>query len=187
MRMFRRFGRDERGATFIEFALVGPMFIFLLLAIIEIGLTMLTQFVLDGGARTAARLVMTGQVQGSGGVSAFQSALCSQVESLIPSCSGVLFEVQTFANFSSINFTPCNTDANPAPTGSVACLFQTGNGSQVVGVRVSYPRPFIVPWIGECLTTGHCWLGLGTSASAPSGTYTATLMSTVVFQNEPFQ
>ena len=115
MRMFRRFGRDERGATFMEFALVGPMFIFLLLAIIEIGLTMLTQFVLDGGARTAARLVMTGQVQGSGGVGAFQTALCSQVETMIPSCSGVLFEVQTFANFSSINFSPCNTDANPPP------------------------------------------------------------------------
>ncbi len=187
MRMFRRFGRDERGATFMEFALVGPMFIFLLLAIIEIGLTMLTQFILDGGARTAARLVMTGQVQQGGGISAFQSALCSQVESLLPSCSGVLFEVQTFANFSSISFTPCNTDANPAPTGSVACPFVPGTGGQVVGVRVSYARPYIVPWVGECLTTGHCWLGVGTSASAPSGTYTTTLMSTVVFQNEPFQ
>jgi Flp pilus assembly protein TadG len=187
MRMFRRFGRDERGATFMEFALVGPMFIFLLLAIIEIGLTMLTQFILDGGARTAARLVMTGQVQQGGGISAFQSALCSQVESLLPSCSGVLFEVQTFANFSSISFTPCNTDANPAPTGSTACPFVPGTGGQVVGVRVSYPRPYIVPWVGECLTTGHCWFGLGTSASAPSGTYTTTLMSTVVFQNEPFQ
>jgi Flp pilus assembly protein TadG len=187
MRMFRRFGRDERGATFMEFALVGPMFIFLLLAIIEIGLTMLSQFVLDGGARTAARLVMTGQVQQGGGVSAFQTALCSQVQALIPTCSSVVFEVQTFANFSSISFTPCTTNQSPPPTGTVACVFQPGTGSQVVGVRVTYARPYIVPWIGECLTTGKCWLGLGTSASAPSGTYATTLMSTVVFQNEPFQ
>jgi Flp pilus assembly protein TadG len=185
MRMFRRFGGDERGATLMEFALVGPMFIFLLLAIIEIGLTMLTQFVLDGSARTAARLVMTGQVQQGGGIAAFQNSLCSQIQSILPSCGSVLFEVQTFANFASISFSPCTSNANANPPGN--CPFVPGTGGQVVGVRVSYARPYIVPWVGECLTTGKCWFGVGTSAGAPSGTYTTTLMSTVVFQNEPFQ
>ncbi|HUC66433.1 MAG TPA: TadE/TadG family type IV pilus assembly protein [Stellaceae bacterium] len=185
MRIFRRFGRDERGTTLIEFALVGPMFIFLLLAIIEIGLTMLTQFVLDGAARSAARLVRTGQVQAGGGITTFQNQLCSQVEVLLPSCSGVLFEVQQFSNFASINFSPCTSNANATPPGN--CPFVPGTGGQVVGVRVSYPRPYIVPWVGECLTTGKCWLGLGTSAPAASGTYTTNLLSTVVFQNEPFQ
>jgi Flp pilus assembly protein TadG len=187
MRIFRRFGRDERGTTLIEFALVAPMFIFLLLAVIEIGLTMLTQFTLDGAARSAARLVRTGQVQSGGGITTFQNQLCSQVETLLTSCSGILFEVQEFANFGSINFTPCTSNANANPPGNAPCPFVPGTGGEVVGVRVSYARPYIVPWVGECLTTGHCWLGLGTSASAPSGTYTTTLMSTVVFQNEPFQ
>jgi Flp pilus assembly protein TadG len=185
MRIFRRLSRDERGVTLIEFALVGPMFIFLLLAIIEIGLTMLTQFVLDGAARSAARMVRTGQVQSGGGITTFQNQLCAQVASLLPNCSAVLFEVQAFPNFSSINFTPCTSNANANPPGN--CPFVPGTGGEVVGVRVSYARPYIVPWVGECLTTGQCWLGLGTSASAPSGTYTTTLMSTVVFQNEPFQ
>ena len=185
MRLFRRFRRDERGITLVEFALVGPMFIFLLLAVIEIGLTMLTQFVLDGAARSAARMVRTGQVQSGGGITTFQNQLCSQVQTLLTNCSGVLFEVQEFANFASIKFSACTSNANANPPGN--CPFVPGTGGQVVGVRVSYPRPYIVPWVGECLTSGQCSLGLGTWASAPSGTYTTTLMSTVVFQNEPFQ
>lgn len=187
MRIFRRFGRDERGVTLIEFALVGPMFIFLLLAIIEIGLTMLTQFVLDGAARSAARMVRTGQVQSGGGITTFQNQLCAQVASLLPSCSAVLFEVQAFPNFASINFTPCTSNANANPPGNSPCPFVPGNGGEVVGVRVSYARPYIVPWVGQCLTTGQCWVGLGTSAALVSASYTTTLVSTVVFQNEPFQ
>jgi hypothetical protein len=60
---------SERGVTLVEFALVGPIFIFLLLAIIEIGLTMLTQFVLETG-RCAARRGWSGQGELAQGVHA---------------------------------------------------------------------------------------------------------------------
>ncbi|HZC11542.1 MAG TPA: TadE/TadG family type IV pilus assembly protein [Mycobacterium sp.] len=190
MRMFRRLVRDDRGATVVEFAIVGPMFILLLLAIIEMGLMMLTQFVLDGATRTAARMIRTGQVQTSANpFTAFQTALCSQIASVLPNCSGVLIEVQAFPNgFANITFPKCTESANEPPVnGGTPCPFNTGNAGEVVGVRVSYARPYIVPWVGQCLTTGSCWLGVGTHYSTPAASYTTNLMSTVVFQNEPYQ
>jgi Flp pilus assembly protein TadG len=182
MRMFRRFARDDRGITMVEFALVGPLFIFLLLAIIELGLTMLTQFVLDGATRSAARLIRTGQLQGQASpITAFQNTDCGG------GGATVLFEVQNFPNgFASINLPACTQNANQAGNGT-PCPFQPGTGGQVVAVRVSYPRPYLVPWVGQCLTTGNCYIGLGGSApTAFAPSYTTDLVSTVVFQNEPF-
>lgn len=189
MRMFRRFVHDERGLSLVEFGLVGPMFIFLLLATIEIGLTMLTQFVLDGSARTAARMVRTGQVQTSSSpFTAFQTALCNQIETLLPSCSAVLFEVQAFpAGFSSIAFSACTENNNQSQPNGTPCPFNPGTAGEVIGVRVVYPRPYLVPWVGQCLTTGNCYLGLGTSMNPLAPSYTTDLVSTVVFQNEPYQ
>ena len=192
MRWPRRFVRDERGIVLIEFAFVAPLFVLLLLAIIELGLTMLTQFTLDGATRSAARLVRTGQVQAQGSpITAFQNQLCAALDGVIPTLScnsgNVLFEVQDFPNgFASISFPPCTRNADQAGNGT-ACPFSPGTGGEVVGVRVSYARPFIIPWVGRCLTVGSCYLGLGSSPQAPlANSYTANLVSTVVFQNEPF-
>ncbi len=193
MRMLRRFAGDHRGITLVEFALVGPLFVFLLLAVIELGLTMLTQFVLDGATRSAARMIRVGELQNQASpITAFQTALCTQLDLVVSeaSCGGnsstVLFEVQAFPNgFSSITFPACTENANQAGNGT-PCPFSPGSAGQVVGVRVSYPRPYLVPWVGQCLTTGNCYIGLGTKLKPLAPSYTTDLVSTVVFQNEPF-
>lgn len=188
MRLFRRFARDRKGAVGVEMALVGPPFLLVMLALLDFGQTMLTQSVLDGAARDAARLIRTGQVQTSGNpISTFQTLLCSDMSSLMTTATcdaNVLFEVQTFSSFGSVAFTACTRNNNQTGTGT-ACAFTPGNASQIVGVQVSYARPYIVPWVGACLTGGDCWTGMG-SASGTQGTQTTTLMSTVIFQNEPF-
>ncbi|MGH6681045.1 MAG: TadE/TadG family type IV pilus assembly protein, partial [Bradyrhizobium sp.] len=88
------------GNVAIEMAFVGPPFLLLLLVIIELGLTLATQSVLDGAARDAARLIRTGQVQTQGSpITAFQTLLCSQVGPLISvsQCdSNVIFDVEVF-------------------------------------------------------------------------------------------
>ncbi len=57
----RRLG--EGGATAVEFAIVGSVFLMLLLAIFELGFMVFVQSVLDGSARSAARMIRTGQAQ----------------------------------------------------------------------------------------------------------------------------
>jgi Flp pilus assembly protein TadG len=189
MRFFRRIACDRKGSTAVEMAFVGPPFLLLLAAIFELGLTLTTQSLLDGAARDAARLIRTGQVQTQASpIGTFQNLLCTDLSSIMVTSdcdSKVLFEVQVFSGFGSVSFTPCTQNANQAGNGT-ACQFSPGTGGQIVAVQVSYPRPFIVPWVGACLSGGSCWAGLGTTNGTNPGTDTATLTSTVIFQNEPF-
>src|ERR1700737_2501412 len=101
-RQKRRLLRDERGSILIEFALVGPMFLLMMLGILELSLMMFSQAVLDGAARAAARTVRTGQAQSSGNpIGTFQTALCDNlaaVAGLVP-CGSVSFSVKTYATF----------------------------------------------------------------------------------------
>jgi Flp pilus assembly protein TadG len=189
MRIFRQIARDGRAAVAPEFAFVGPIFLLLLLVIIELGLTLTTQSVLDGAARDAARLIRTGQVQSqSSPITTFQTLLCSQMSPLISvsTCdSKVIFDVQVFGNFGSVSFSPCTYNNNQTGTGT-QCQFSAGNSGQIVGVRVTYTRSFIVPWVGACLSGGSCWTGPGSAGGSNPGTGGITLTSTVIFQNEPF-
>lgn len=189
MRLFRRFARDRKGAIAVEMAMVGPPFLLVMLALLDFGQTLLTQSVLDGAARDAARLIRTGQVQTSGSpITTFQNLLCSDMGSLMTTATcetNVLFEVQVFSSFGSIAFTSCTYNNNQTGAGT-KCNFTPGNAGQIVGVQVSYARPYIVPWVGACLTGGSCWTGPFTANGSAQGTQTTTLMSTVIFQNEPF-
>ena len=190
MRLFRRFAGDREGAIALEMALVGPPFLLVMLALIDFGLTMLTQSVLDGAARDAARLIRTGQVQTSGNpIGTFQTLLCSDMSSVMTTATcnaNVLFEVQVFGSYGSIAFTSCTRNNNQAGNGT-ACSFTPGAASQIVGVQVSYARPYIVPWVGACLSGGNCWTGpASTAGTGAQGTQTTTLTSTVIFKNEPF-
>jgi Flp pilus assembly protein TadG len=170
-------------------AIVGPPFFLLLLTIIDLGLTLLSQSVLDGAARDAARLVRTGQVQSTGSpITTFQTQLCNSLSALMSSsnCQGnVLFEVQIFPNFGSVAFTSCTLNANGAGPGT-KCTFTPGVGDQIIGVRASYQRKYLVPWVSGCLTGGSCWFGLGTTPGSNPGSGSTNLVSTVIFRNEPF-
>jgi Flp pilus assembly protein TadG len=190
MRLFRQFARDRRGAIAVEMAFVGPPFLLLMLALLDFGQTLLTQSVLDGAARDAARLVRTGQVQSAGSpITTFQNQLCAEMSALMSTTtcqSNVMFEVQVFANYSSMTFTSCTKNANSQASGGTACTFTPGSGGNIVGVQVSYARPYIVPWVGSCLTGGSCWTGPLSGRGSGGGTQTTLLVSTVIFQNEPF-
>ncbi len=189
MRKFRHVARDARGAIAVEFALIGPIFLLLLLVIVELGLTLTTQSLLDGATRDAARLIRTGQVQSqSSPITTFQTLLCSEMAPLmsVAKCdSNVIFEVQTFASFGSVSFTPCTLNNNQVGSGT-QCNFRPGTGGQIVAVRATYTRSFIVPWVGACMSGGSCWTGPLSAGGANPGTGGITLTSTVIFQNEPF-
>lgn len=180
---------SERGEVLIEFAMVAPLLFLLLLTIIDLGLMLTTQSLLDGAARDAARLIRTGQVQTTASpIATFQNLLCADMSPIMSTAtcqSQVIFEVQVFSDFGAVSFTPCTRSEDESGSGT-ACSFAPGIASQIVGVRVTYNRPFIIPWVGACLTGGSCWFGLGTVGGTSTGTNVAPLTSTVVFRNEPF-
>lgn len=189
-RLLARLG--EAGSVAIEFAIVAPMFFLLLLTIIDFGMMLATQSLLDGAARDAARLIRTGQVQTqSSPIGTFQNLLCSDLSAVMTTTNcqaNVLFNVQTFSDFGAVatnGFTTCTQNENSTGTGT-PCTFAATTAGEIVGVQATYQRPFMIPWVGACLTGGSCWFGVGTRNGSATGTNTVPLMSTVIFRNEPF-
>lgn len=176
MRLSRRIKRwlaalDASGAAAVEFAIVGSAFMMMLLASFELGFMLFVQSVLDNAARDAARLVRTGQVQTSGNpTNTFSTLLCDEVGSLI-GCGNIVYQAQTFNDWSSAQ-TAVNTPPTRDSNGNfVGGGFTPGTQGQIVVVTVTYNYPFFTPWIGQIL-----------GGSTNSG----LMMSTVVFQNEPY-
>ena len=63
---FKRFRRDEDGATAVEFGLIALPFIALMMATIEIALVFFAGQALETAVDTASRLIRTGQAQQDG-------------------------------------------------------------------------------------------------------------------------
>ncbi|MGE5589961.1 MAG: TadE/TadG family type IV pilus assembly protein [Bacillota bacterium] len=58
--MWRRLGRDQRGQSVVEFALVVPILLLLVLGIMEFGRAYSTNLSLQNAVREGARLAVTG-------------------------------------------------------------------------------------------------------------------------------
>jgi Flp pilus assembly protein TadG len=162
---------DSSGATAVEFALVGSSFMLMLLAAFEFGYMLFVQSVLDNAARDAARLIRTGQAQESSNpTSTFQTMLCNDVGSLV-GCGNIVYQSQAFNDWTSAQ-TAVNTPPSRNANGTYNSTgFSPGSQGQIVAVTVTYNYPFFTPWIAGVLG---------------GSTNSALLMSTVVFQNEPY-
>ncbi len=131
----------------------------LIFAILEDGMMLFAQSVLDNATRDASRQVMIGNITTA---PAFQAQLCSEITSFFD-CAQLQFNVQA----SSVGF-PANVVATSLTATVGAATFNSGTGGQFVTVEVVYNRPYMTPWIQRIAGTG--W----------------QLMSTQAFQNEPF-
>jgi Flp pilus assembly protein TadG len=162
---FRDFG--DRGGVAVEFAIVAPWFLLLLLAIMELGFMVFVQSVLDDSARSAARLIRTGQVQAtSNPQTTFQTQLCNEMTMFV-GCSSLLYNVQVFSTWSAAT----TSITQPGRSAWTASNFGSSTSCEIIAVQVIYNWQFIIPWVSNYLS---------------GGTGSALLTSTVVFQNEPF-
>jgi Flp pilus assembly protein TadG len=155
--MFRRFGRSRRATVALEFALVGPIFLLLSFMIIEDGVMLFAQAVLDNATRDASRQMMIGNVTTS---AQFNSAICANVSTLID-CTALHFTVTSGNTFPSSVVIPSSSGVFASPS------FSTGGGSSYVLVEVAYDRSYVTPWLVSI--GGNDWV----------------LLATVAFQNEP--
>ncbi len=91
----RRLRGDARATTAVEFALVAPLVIALILGAMQIAVIYLAQAELENAAEQAARLVLTNQAPaaGSAGQTSFQSTVCGYLPALF-SCSGVMVDLE---------------------------------------------------------------------------------------------
>jgi Flp pilus assembly protein TadG len=178
-RLLKKYRRDEKGATAIEFAIVGGPFLYLLCVILEMGLMLFNEYAVEHAAAQAARLIRTGQAQNDGmSADDFKQVVCDNVEFL--NCDEKLFvDVRKYEEFASVSApSSISTDADGNKQISddinVNADYDPGGPGDVVVVRVYYAWDLFVPGIP------------GMSGFANLSSHRRLLSSTFAFQNEPY-
>jgi len=184
----RRMRADaNKGSVAIEFAMLAPVFLLILMATIETGIVFFAQTTLQNAVNDAARLVKTGQtacftqdVNGACQVitsDQFRKQICDEVIVLLHVCnkdaagnSDLQFDVKAYsAGFGGVsNSSPLDGNGDlPNLT-----TFDTGKACDVVLVRAFYRWPITTPFLGFLLAnmTGSYHL-LSTAAAFRSEPY----------------
>jgi Flp pilus assembly protein TadG len=168
--VLRRFHRNRRGSTAVEFAMVAPMFLALLYAVLETSMVFFAGQALETMTQDSARTIMTGQSQTAGyDMKNFHDqVVCNQIK-IFFSCANVFVDVQSYPAFANINISSQidNGGCFVPPTN-----YNPGGPSQIVVVRLFYQWPLVVT-------------GLGYNISNVCGSK-RLLAATAAFQTEPY-
>jgi Flp pilus assembly protein TadG len=93
-RLGRKLAGDEAGSPAVEFALVSPIFIAVVLATLQAGTIFLVKAFFESSAEAAARVVLTNQTDSSTfTVAQFQTEICNQLTALF-NCGEVTVELE---------------------------------------------------------------------------------------------
>lgn len=188
-RAVKRFKTDKEGATAVEFSMVAVPFLGLLFAIFETALLFFTIQGVEAATAEASRMIMTGQAQANGSVTAAEqfrtNYLCSPAPPavrILPAyidCSKVIVDVRTAASFASAPL------SNSFITDSTH-QYCTGNKNQIVVLRVAYPMPVFTAVLAmNNLGAGGTYVHTGGKTNFDGG-MKHIIVATSAFRNEPF-
>ena len=136
----RRWRRDEHGSAAVEFAIIAPVFFFLMFVIAETALVFIAEQVLDNAVFETARLIRTGQVQEAAmSDEDFTDEVCDRVSVFIDCASANFYlDVQSYSTFASMVVTnPLDDDDDFED----AAAFEFGSPNDIVVVRAYYQWP----------------------------------------------
>jgi Flp pilus assembly protein TadG len=177
-RRWRAFVADRKGATAVEFALIGPPFLALLVAIIQSFLVFFAQQYLETAVNESSRTILTGQEQAQAqnltqaqAQALFAKAVCSNLVILF-NCNNLMIDVEVAGSWSSANtgMPTLTFDSNGNVTNT--WQFSPGNQGDIVVVRVMYQWPVFLGPLGFNL------------ANLPNGN--RLIMSSTAFMNEAY-
>lgn len=181
----KRLLENKEGSALIEFALLMPVFFFLIFGIIEIFTLMLAEGLMESATRQASRSGLTGYVPDS---TTRDEYILQQIrdEVFFVDPEQIKLETLIYSNFGDINQAEPYTDENGDGSYDVGEPYTDsngngqwdfdmgvagiGNGGDIVVYRISYDWEFMTPFIGELLFE--------------DGEYKIT--TSAVVRNEPF-
>jgi len=168
----RRFCVARRGTTAVEFALIAPAFLAMLIAILETTLFLFAQATLQNAAVDAGRLFMTGQAQNAGTTQTqFQNEICPMVSALF-TCGNLMVNVEAYSDFGSASASAPTLTYNSDGTVSNSWSYSAGTPGQVMVVQLVYQWPIIGGPLGSVLSN----LGNGSTE----------MMGVTAFRVEPY-
>lgn len=169
---FRRLKADTKGATAVEFAIVGAPFLMLLFGIIAVGLYFFTVFSLEYAVDQASRVIRTGQAQQSGLTAAqFRQKVCDYLPKHMECSTKVFVNVKSFPNSSDITTASLPKCLNSNGTIKQSGDYVPGDINVVVLVWACY----------EWTMAKFPWINLGDMANG-----SRLIQATTTFRTEPY-
>ncbi len=168
----RRRKRAREGSTAVEFAMIALPFFLLLFGILEIGLLLLLDAVVETAVSDAGRLVRTGQAQQQTLTAEdIKRRLCENMSVFAANCPTRSFiDVQVVDSFSD----PIAPD--PLASGvfdQSKLVYQPGGPGDRILVRIWYQQPIATPFIAQALSR--------------TSDHKVYLTTSLAFRNEPYQ
>ena len=142
--------RDREGTTAVEFAILVPSFLLLVMSVFAASLDALYQLLLDDSAIYAARQIQIGGPAATSTTN-FVQTVCTELGLAAPNCATVLsYNVQTNtppALFARL--VPLTMPSSGVLPDALPSSYPAGNN---VLVQIAYPLPFKFPFIGSAFT-----------------------------------
>ena len=168
-RAIARFGAASEAASAVEFALIAPAFIAIMVAIFQVAVFLFAQQSLQNAAAEAGRTLMTG-VAKSDTQAQFKTRVCNLLPSILFRCNSLIVIVQSYSSFAAANTsTPALYNNGTLIT---SWAYNPGTPGQVVVVQLVYPWSVVMGPLGFALS------------SLPNGA--AEMMGVTAFRVEPY-
>lgn len=170
--LLRRRKCAREGSTAVEFAMIALPFFILVFGILEVGMLLLLDAVVETAVSDTGRLVRTGQAQQQALKPAeIKQKMCERMSVFAADCpSRAFIDVRVVDNFS----TPVAPD--PLASGifdQSKLTYQPGGPGDRILVRIWYEQPIATPFIAQALSR--------TSDDK------VLLTTSLAFRNEPYQ
>lgn len=143
----RRFRRNQRGSSAVEFAIIAPIFLALLFAIIETALVFFAAQVLETGTLDSSRLIFTGSSASGTKICSeaqFRTDFCPRVAALFSDCTKVDLDLRAYPPGTTISITDPLVGGNYIKN----VAWENAAPDNTVVVRAFYQWPLIVTGLG---------------------------------------
>lgn len=125
-RPFRRVRQDRNGSAAVEFALISPALVLVLMGLFDMGYTLYAGVMLQGTIQRAAR---SATVEGAANtLAAIDSEVEDQIKRVVPNAD-IVFKRKSYANFSDVALPEDFTDSNANGSCDAGEPFEDANGS----------------------------------------------------------
>jgi Flp pilus assembly protein TadG len=167
----------ETGAAVVEFAIVGPLFLLMILVTLQLCMIIFMNQALQTATYATGRQYMTGQMASytsmGSATSGFQQQVCQNLLSVF-NCNNVMIDIEVANSASTLNESPPNLYVCSGSGPTLSCHTTAGNFAasqpqQFAILRIYYPFPSIMG---------------GFFSNEPDGTY--VMVGTSVFLVEPY-
>jgi Flp pilus assembly protein TadG len=160
-----RRARGRRAVMFVEFALVGPPFLFCLVFMLELGYDLYAQEILDYGMQNAARQIQIGNAQSVTSSGQFVTNFFCPIVSGLLNCNSVYVNVTEVTDFYS---------AKTLPSSTGSFTYCQGNPGNLILATAIYQSPSLVAAFVPAM------------GSVIGGNFVHTTMSASAFVNENY-